>query len=317
MCQRPRNHADVGDPRLNLVLDLDHTLVHSVPIDYLSAVYGHAARFEQLVARSGDMHRNRVSGSWIKVRPGTFQFLEAMSEVYTLHVYTMGSREYAEEVRAILDPTGALFGDRVVSRCDTPGVETKDLAHLKLEPANTLIVDDTPAVWPAAQGSLVQIGRYQFFPASPGDEAGCLFSRGCDESDVDNNLAHIRSALEKLHARLGGMLKVDAPRALQEHKRGVLARCVVYVDRNLAVAEYMRYTGLVKALGATCTTKFGGGEDAAKTARVTHYIAGDTASASAILARNRSLHVVTPDWLKQSHMFLTHMREPWFTHRQM
>lgn len=37
---------------------------------------------------------------------------------YELHIYTMGTRAYARMVAGILDETGNLFGDRILSRDD-------------------------------------------------------------------------------------------------------------------------------------------------------------------------------------------------------
>lgn len=39
-----------------------------------------------------------------------------------MHVYTMGTRAYAEEVCAAIDPDGSLFGGRILSR-DESGSE--------------------------------------------------------------------------------------------------------------------------------------------------------------------------------------------------
>lgn len=39
-----------------------------------------------------------------------------MAEKYEMHVYTMGTRAYAEEVCAAIDPDGKFFGGRILSR---------------------------------------------------------------------------------------------------------------------------------------------------------------------------------------------------------
>ena len=39
-----------------------------------------------------------------------------MATKYEMHVYTMGTRAYAEEVCAAIDPDGKIFGGRVLSR---------------------------------------------------------------------------------------------------------------------------------------------------------------------------------------------------------
>lgn len=45
-----------------------------------------------------------------------------MSEMYEMHVYTMGTREYADAICKIIDPDGKIFGGRVLSR-DESGSE--------------------------------------------------------------------------------------------------------------------------------------------------------------------------------------------------
>ena len=45
-----------------------------------------------------------------------------MAEKYEMHVYTMGTRAYAEEVCAAIDPDSKIFGGRLLSR-DESGSE--------------------------------------------------------------------------------------------------------------------------------------------------------------------------------------------------
>ena len=46
-----------------------------------------------------------------------------MAKKYEMHVYTMGTRAYAEEVCAAIDPDGKIFGGRLLSR-DESGSES-------------------------------------------------------------------------------------------------------------------------------------------------------------------------------------------------
>jgi RNA polymerase II subunit A-like phosphatase len=55
-------------------------------------------------------------------RPGWKDFLEKAATRYEMHVYTMGTRAYAEQVCAILDPDKKIFGNRLLSR-DESGSE--------------------------------------------------------------------------------------------------------------------------------------------------------------------------------------------------
>jgi len=49
-------------------------------------------------------------------RPGLPDFVKRVSEIYEMHVYTMGTRAYAKEVCKVIDPDGGLFGGRILSR---------------------------------------------------------------------------------------------------------------------------------------------------------------------------------------------------------
>ncbi|THG99880.1 hypothetical protein EW026_g2562 [Hermanssonia centrifuga] len=81
---------------------------------------------------------------YIKPRPGWEGFLEAMATKYEMHVYTMGTRAYAEEVCAAIDPDGKIFGDY----CE----------WLTL----FLIIDDRADVWEWSP-NLVKVIPYDFF----------------------------------------------------------------------------------------------------------------------------------------------------------
>jgi RNA polymerase II subunit A C-terminal domain phosphatase len=54
-------------------------------------------------------------------RPGLAAFLARMSTLYEMHIYTMGSHPYARAVAKAIDPTGAFFGNRILSRDTSAG----------------------------------------------------------------------------------------------------------------------------------------------------------------------------------------------------
>lgn len=57
-------------------------------------------------------------GRWYftKPRPGLQKFLDEMSQLYEMHVYTMGTRTYADAIVKVIDPDGKIFGGRILSR---------------------------------------------------------------------------------------------------------------------------------------------------------------------------------------------------------
>ena len=44
------------------------------------------------------------------------KFLDDVSKLYELHVFTMGCRSYANEITRYIDPDKHYFGSRVISR---------------------------------------------------------------------------------------------------------------------------------------------------------------------------------------------------------
>ena len=101
--------------------------------------------------------------------PGLPEFLQAMANKYEMHVYTMGTRAYAEEVCAAIDPGGKIFGNRILSRDESgsefplhpsfrtlcgvaltlsPGLTQKSLQRLfPCDQSMVVIIDDRADVW--------------------------------------------------------------------------------------------------------------------------------------------------------------------------
>jgi RNA polymerase II subunit A-like phosphatase len=86
-----------------------------------------------------------------------------MSKLYEMHIYTMGTRTYAEAVVNEIDPKGELFNDRILSRDDSGSMTQKRLE--RLFPSNTskvVILDDRADVW-SFSPNLIQIKPYEYF----------------------------------------------------------------------------------------------------------------------------------------------------------
>lgn len=110
-----------------------------------------------------DAMRRQVS-YYIKLRPGLARFLENISKMYEMHIYTMATRSYADNVARIIDPDEKLFGDRILSRSDTPGEEHRKNIH-KLFPVDNrmvVIIDDRADVW-AWSKYLLRVKPFNFF----------------------------------------------------------------------------------------------------------------------------------------------------------
>lgn len=68
----------------------------------------------------GDIRQFKLPESdttyYIKLRPGLDKFLKEIEKLYELHIYTMGTRHYAEAVAREIDPNGSFFKERILSR---------------------------------------------------------------------------------------------------------------------------------------------------------------------------------------------------------
>jgi hypothetical protein len=159
------------------------------------------------------------------------EMLEDLKSTFTMYIYTMGTKAYAEEVKKILDPCGVIFGKRVLSRCDTPDLSIKLLSKLKLADTDTLIVDDTPEVWSEHRRNLLQIDRYTFFPLRA-DEL-CFFSQKKDEDGERNNLAFIHKTLQRVGDEHHNSAKMDCRDTLARLRRKILRGYRIYVDRDV------------------------------------------------------------------------------------
>lgn len=96
-------------------------------------------------------------------RPGLSEFLKDMSKKYEMHIYTMGTRSYAEAVVKEIDPTGVLFQDRILSRDENGSMTKKRLERLfPSDISKVLVLDDRGDVWDYSP-NLIQIKPYEYF----------------------------------------------------------------------------------------------------------------------------------------------------------
>ena len=110
--------------------------------------------------------RGLALGCWyyIKMRPGLKEFLSKISELYELHVYTMGTRAYALNIAKIVDSDKKLFGDRIISRDENGSMTAKSLARLfPVDTKMVVIIDDRADVWPKNRPNLIKVHPYDFF----------------------------------------------------------------------------------------------------------------------------------------------------------
>lgn len=167
--------------RLLLVLDLDHTLVHATDDPRAAAVLKHSPSgcdtssvFSFSLAppdASGVPHGPSDSRMHLKLRPHLSEFLSRCSALFELHIYTMGSRPYADRVAELIDPDKRLFSGRITSREDFEEGRSNQKNISRLFPCDdsmVLIIDDREDVWVSGTGAsfmpnLIRAKPYSFF----------------------------------------------------------------------------------------------------------------------------------------------------------
>ncbi|KAH7436335.1 hypothetical protein KP509_05G014800 [Ceratopteris richardii] len=303
--------------KLCLVLDLDHTLLNSAKFSDMSDNLNAALReMEMEVQRKShnqpfkkDLISYPKMGMWTKLRPGVWDFLLRASELFELHVYTMGNRTYATEMAKLLDPTGALFAGRVISRGDDTEttnsslmLRSKDLdGVLGLESA-VIIIDDSEHVWPHHKHNLLVVERYMYFPSSRrqfGLPGPSLLEIGHDERASGGMLASVLKVIEKIHQSFFSnelLDEVDVRNVLMREKRNILAGCKILFSRVFPQDEAQPHLhplwDLAEQFGATCTTTVD--DD------VTHVVALSRGTDKVKWALRTGKFCVSPSWLEAS-----------------
>lgn len=91
------------------------------------------------------------------------EFLHSLADKYEMHVYTMGTRAYADAVCQLIDPTGEIFGNRILSRDESGSVTQKSINRLfPVDTSMVVIIDDRGDVWEYSP-NLVSVVPYNFF----------------------------------------------------------------------------------------------------------------------------------------------------------
>lgn len=190
-------HALLKSSKLSLIVDLDQTVIHATVdptvntwLDDPSLVYAGAMdgvhKFK--LGDFGAVEQHEF-GSWyfVKFRPGLLEFLEELSAIYEMHVYTMGTKSYASAICQLIDPDGRYFSDRILSRDDSGSFTSKSL--LRLFPTDTsmcVIIDDRADVWDDCP-NLVKCIPFEFFVGIGDINAGAVMRKTEGTGTEDSN----------------------------------------------------------------------------------------------------------------------------------
>lgn len=156
--------------KLSLVVDLDQTIIHAT-VDPTVAEWQRdpsnpnhdAVKDVKAFQLIDEGPGGRGCWYYIKLRPGLLDFLDQVSRIYELHIYTMGTRAYAQNIAKIVDPERKIFGDRILSRDESGSLLSKSLTRLfPFDTKMVVIIDDRADVW-AWNPNLIKVSPYDFF----------------------------------------------------------------------------------------------------------------------------------------------------------
>ena len=196
--------------KLDLVLDIDHTLLHATTAwDNYQETFKSVDDIRVVSVDDGNkLFTGRSSKYLLKFRPHLLWFLQEANKMFRLSIYTAGTRPYAEAVVKAMDPQNKYFQQRIVSRSDTfvntnagsamnsisssssnrnnnttPPVSLhalgreKSLDRIMSDLGMAIILDDTEDVWKGKQaGHLLLVKPFHFFLGLPevNNSAGIL-----------------------------------------------------------------------------------------------------------------------------------------------
>jgi len=328
---RERTVGRLFDSRkLSLILDLDHTLIHATSDSQAAAFIerkkaNDAYPFSLSIPDHNEDAKMCTSYHFVKLRPTLRRWLQDMSRLFELHIYTAGTRIYAEAIAKIIDPDGSLFQDRIVSRTDVPDIEGSREKSLKrifpVDDSMVIIIDDRADVWKNDFSNLITIKPYHFFigMAEENNASGPEFQ---SQNQEDTYLKHVGGLLQWVHERFYKPKNLGSKTASERKKdqldrngmdvkvllktlKGRILRFVrLFIDPETG-SQYESLQRKAQRLGATVCMRL---ED-----NPSHVISRSMKSAVAVQARKRRIWALNPQWLLACEHNWTKEREAIFS----
>lgn len=159
----------LDDRKLFLILDLDNTLIHAELIwRQNNASERLELGFDPLKEKDVSILEFYRDKFVVKLRPFLQEFLANLSLKYQIHVYTKGTRDYAERILKQVDPHGIyVSNDRLISRNEMGENEFKSIRKVIHDGSMALILDDRSDVWGSIK-NLVYTQPYNIYEISQG-----------------------------------------------------------------------------------------------------------------------------------------------------
>ncbi|KAL1920768.1 uncharacterized protein VTP21DRAFT_11403 [Calcarisporiella thermophila] len=155
----------LGERKLSLIVDLDQTIIHAT-VDPTAGEWKSDEKNINHPATKDICEFTLPDGPtvyYVKLRPGLQEFLREITQIYELHIYTMGTRNYAQAVADQIDPEGKYFGGRILSRDESGSMTQKNIQRLfPCDTSMVVVIDDRADVWQWSP-NLIKVQPYDFF----------------------------------------------------------------------------------------------------------------------------------------------------------
>ncbi|KAJ1658821.1 CTD phosphatase Fcp1 [Dispira simplex] len=160
--------------RLSLIVDLDQTIIHAnATREPLTDWLKHCPTEVREDVGSFQLAESLLL-YYIKLRPKLRAFLKRATELYELHIYTMGTRPYAEKVTELIDPEKHYFKERILSRDESGSITHKNIQRLfPCDNSMVVAIDDRVDVWQNSP-NLIKVKPFTFFTGIGDINAGFL-----------------------------------------------------------------------------------------------------------------------------------------------
>lgn len=285
--EEAKTQSLLKDKKLILVLDLDHTLIHTV----------------QGIVDDPDVHHFYIDGNGFstKLRPFLFEFLRRLSGLYEFCVYTMGSNKYADQIVELVDPELRYFSSRVISKDHSDSKEKKSLKILlPTSDSMAAILDDTNEVWPDCE-NLVLAERFLYF------SDGVQYNHKIAGNN-DWFLFYISDVFEKLHERFYSRLNSDVKQILRDLEKEVLEGCKIVLSGIICqdeVPENNFFWKIIEKFGGVCQKEI--------TPETTHVVSKALGTKKTKIASKMGIHILSLTWLHLSTSYWVRFPEHYFT----
>ncbi|KAG1016809.1 hypothetical protein G6F26_012233 [Rhizopus arrhizus] len=293
--------------KLSLILDLDQTIVHASCDPRISHWKNEEIR-QFTLPKSPTMY-------YIKLRPGLREFLKEIENLYDLHIYTMGTKDYAKAVAREMDPEGSLFKERILSRDENGCLTQKRLQRIfPCDTSMVVVLDDRSDVW-SNSPNLVRIKPYEYFvgtgdinsPTKNKEEKKLENSSNDNKEeekedpdvykDEDKELYTMLNILKQIHKEFYKKQQGDVTRIIPALKRNVLSNCHIFfapdvLHRHIRDPTHSGIWHMAASFGATCSTDL--------TGKTTHFITLKWDAKTKAAKEYGHAKIVTPAWLLDS-----------------